>query len=292
MNMATAYLRRILQHDAALLTMALVLGAVGAVLASRYLTARAAAAEQALASRYSSRTVVVAADDLPQGENLQSHNMAARAMPREFLPPDAVPAELAQGLVGGRTAIAIRRGTPIVSSAVLKDGGAASLSGLLAPGERALTLPVDDINSQAGRVQIGDRVDLYYRHSESGSTLLMPLLQQVEVLAAGGALRQASGDEQDAVRTYATLTLRVPSTEAPRILLAQQAGEIAVVLRAATDQVSEAASIRSSSELLRVRPSRSGGSFRIELLVGGAGALAPGRSWIQVGSAARSGGAT
>ncbi|MET0282277.1 MAG: Flp pilus assembly protein CpaB [Steroidobacteraceae bacterium] len=286
MNRVTSGLRRVLHHEAALLSLAVVLGAAGAILASRYLAARATAAEQALSSRYASRTVVVAAADLPRGENLLPGHMAARSMPRDFLPPDAVAVEHVDSLVGARTAIAIRRGTPIVSSAVQADADVLSLAGLLAEGERALTLPVDDINSQAGRIQIGDRVDLYYRRTESGNTLLMPLLQQVEVLAAGGALRQTQETEnQDAARSYATVTLRVPASEAPRLLLAQQAGEIAVVLRGPQDKISEGISIRNARELLRSPTPGVKPNGAIELLIGGAGELSPGRSWMQAAGA-------
>jgi pilus assembly protein CpaB len=283
MNRASLSLRNLIRHDAALICLALVTGAGGAICASRYLANRATAMEASIASRYSPSTVVVAANDLAAGDELSPATLALRSMPREFLPPDAVSSDQAHVLIGGRAAIAIRRGTAIVPAAIRAQAAPSSLSGLLATGERALTLPVDDINSQAGQVQVGDRVDLLFRRAEAGNVLLVPLLQQVQVLAVGRRLQVTDTPAQGVDGDYTTVTLRVSVDDASRILLAEQAGDISIVLRSPSDPEQAVLAVRSSRELLHAAPATERKLPRVELLVGGGGSLTPERSWLQVG---------
>src|SRR6187549_1637885 len=110
--------RRFLQLDTVLLLVAVMAGIAGAALSARFLGASAAATEATLRSRYDTKAIVVASADLGPGESLDSSRLAVRRMPKEFLPEDAVPAERAAELLGGQTAIAIRRGTPVVAAAL------------------------------------------------------------------------------------------------------------------------------------------------------------------------------
>jgi pilus assembly protein CpaB len=208
-------------------------------------------------------------------------------MPREFLPADAVPVERAADLIGARTAIAIRRGTPVVPAALQSGYRPARLSTVLAGERRALTIAVDQMNSQAGNLEPGDWVDLYYSRSDGGDAVLVPLLQRVEVLAAGAALLADAGNAQSATadRDFSTITLGLSADDAARIVLAQQSGSLSVVLRSPQDASRIPAEPRSSRELLlRTQRTRNPASdARIELLVGGSGGLAPERSWLAVG---------
>lgn len=294
MNPRLTGLKRLLRQDAMLVGLALGCGVGGAWLARHYLDARVAAAEAQLASRYTPRAVVVAAGDVAAGEVLQQAKLAARSMPQEFLPPDAVPVERAGELLGGKVAIDIRRGTPIVPAALRADATASRLSTRLGAGERALTVPVDEVSSHAGAVAVGDRVDVYYRpgNSGSGQALLMPLLQQVEVLATGTSFLPEDGSEATADRHYGTVTLRVAEADAARLLLAQAAGELALLLRAPGDAGSQAAVLRSSRELLQTRPASPARRAGTEVLTGGSGGTEPVRTWLSVGIAAGHAGET
>lgn len=283
-------LKRLLRLDAMLVALAVGCGVGGAWLAGHYLDARAAAAEARLASRYATRAVVVAASDIAAGETVHQAKLAARHVPSDFVPPDAVPPERVAEVLGGRAAIDIRRGTPVVQAAVRAGNAAPRLSGLLSRGERALTVPVDEINSHAGGIEVGDRVDLYYRPGGGGDALLVPLLQQVEVLATGASFLAGEGATEPQ-RQYGTVTLRVLEHDAARVLLAQAAGELALLLRAPGDSTLQVAVLRSSRELLRPGPvaarPRAAGT---EVLTGGHGGLVPARSWLSVGAAEQASG--
>lgn len=287
--------RLLSRPDALLWLVAAGAGVGGAVLASQYLGNKGASLEASLRSRYEPAAVVVAAEDLGAGQMLDASRLAVRQMPKEFLPADAVPAERAGELIGGHTAIQISRGTPVVASALRADRRPVRLSGLLRDGLRALTIEVDQVSSQAGNLQPGDRVDLYYSKHSDGDSLLVPLLQHVEVLAAGSSLLDGS-DPTDAEKIYSTITIGLSAEDAARVVLAQQAGSVAVLLRAPADRSEIPLAVRSSRELLRT-PARSRGQAadpRVEVLVGGGGGLIPERSWLSVGklAAAAAGDAT
>lgn len=278
--------RALLRMDALLMVVAVVAGVTGIWLSSRFLQAKAAATEAGLRTRYEARAVVVAAADLPQGETLDAARLAVRNMPREFLPEDAVPAERAAELIGGRTAIAIRRGTPVVSAALRADDQVQRLSAVLGEEQRALTIAVDEVNSQAGNLLPGDRVDLLYSRSDGGEAVLVPLLQHVEVLATGAALLGENLVEGAASgRGFGTITLRLSPDDAARVVLAQQSGSLSVVLRSSADSKEISSDLRNSRNLLR-KPAQkrsAGGESRVELLVGGNGGLSPDQSWLSIG---------
>lgn len=272
--------RRWLRVDVALTCVALGAGAGAALLAGQFLSARAAAAEAELARRYESEQVVVASADVARGTALDSGNLALRQVPREFLPPDAIPASRAADVLGGRAAIDIARGSPILAGAIVAGKGPVRLSAALATGERALTLAVDDLSSQAGNLRAGDRIDLFYGQRDSGDALLVPLLQKVEILAVGDSFALEEGGTP---RPYSTVTLRVSTEEAPRVLLAQQAGELVVLLRSVSDHDEVPGVIRNSSELLR-QPAVRSAVNRVEVLTGGHGQLVPQRTWLVAGA--------
>lgn len=280
--------RRWLRTDVLLTLVALVAGVSGAMLGGQYLRLRAADAEARVARKYEERQVIVAAGDVVRGTPLDAGKLALRSIPAQFLPADSVPAERAGELIGAVAAVDLSRGTPIVPALLTSAGTVPRLSAALAIDERALTVAVDDLDSHAGGLRAGDRVDLFYSRREGDRSLLAPLLQQVEVLATGDSFMA----QQDAVpQQYTTVTLRVPVTEAPRILLAQQAGELSLLLRSREDHVLQPATVRSSSELLRqpVAPRQS--LADVELLIGGQGEQIPERRMIRVG-ASRTGGAS
>lgn len=277
--------RRWLRVDVALTCVAVGAGGGAALLAGQFLSARAAAAEAELGRRYESREVVVASVDVARGTALDGGNLAVRKVPREFLPADAIPASRAVDAVGGRAAIDIARGSPILASAIAADMTPARLSSALATGERALTVAVDDLNSQAGNLRAGDRVDLFYGQREAGDALLVPLLQRVEILAVGDSYSLEDGGVP---RHYSTVTLRISTADAPRVLLAQHAGELAVLLRSPADEHAVPGAIRSSSELLQ-QPSVRPVVNRVEVLTGGHGQLVPERTWLAPGTRAGGG---
>jgi pilus assembly protein CpaB len=189
-------------------------------------------------------------------------------------------------LLGTNTRIDIRRGTPVLASAIQRITAPSSLSATLALTERALTIAVDEISSHAGGIRVGDHVDVYYARSIAGEAVLVPLLQRVQVLGIGPDLQdlQDSSASTFHERSFGTVTLRVAATDAPRLLLAQQAGQISMLLRATGDEEHLPTRTLRAPELMQpIRTAAPQSAPGIELLIGGTGAPVPERSWLRVG---------
>jgi pilus assembly protein CpaB len=264
---------------------AAVAGVTAAASANHYLRDQARISEQAVRQRYATQDVVVASRDLPRGQILDRTTLAVRAVPRAFVPADAVPAASASELIGGRTAISLRRGTPVAQAALLAERTSAHLSEVLPAGQRALTIQVDQVNAVGGHLSAGDAVDLYYSQREQSSTVLVPLLENVHVLATGSAMEQPLGTEVD--DGFSTVTLQLEAEQAARVVLAEQTGRITVLLRAAGDKALAEVRTRNSQQLLapaRRSLSPNDNQYDVEVLTGGRGEATPARSWLKVGA--------
>jgi pilus assembly protein CpaB len=261
---------------------------VASIGAAQYVKMRAANAERQVRNRYEVRSVVVASRDVRRGQRLDGSTLAIREMPRDFLPSDAVAPSDAGQLLGYRTAIDMRRGTTVVPAALQAAAVSEPLASQLAPGKRALTIHVDQVNSLAGQLNTGDRIDLFYSMNQQASALLIPLLQNVQVLATGAdrSTWEAGVSPSDIRPEFDSLTLLVSAEEAARVVLAEQTGHLTVLLRAVEDAAPVDVWTRDSRQLMRVTETRSTSvpRRRIELLTGGNGEVEPSRSWLTIGN--------
>lgn len=264
--------------NAMLVVIALAAGAAALFAVQRYLHQEVQRVEADTAARYRPQAVVVASRDIEAGQVLSAEQLAVRRMPRDFLPATALPDDAAGELIGRRLLVPLRRGDALTRTA-LAPRAAASLAMELPPGERAVTLAVDDIRSHAGLVRAGDEVDLYLLQDRGASGgRLSVLLERVPVIAIGERLRGAKDDGAG----YGTITLRASSANAARILLAEQAGRLAVLLRAQGDESPTVLVVRDTRELFG-RPPGAGAARRaqaVEVLLGGAGGPEPRRLWL------------
>ncbi len=227
----------------ALLAAALLTGALAFWGASRYVTGQAQAAEARVAGRYEQRAVLVAAANLAAGAPLGSETLAQRRVPVRFLASDTIAASQVERIAGRRLTRVLKAGDPVTWSAI-EAAQLPRLSASLESGLRAITFPVDEVNSFSGMLTPGDLVDLLYtvetpssepRGGERPFTVL-PLLQSVRVLATGSQLRRqkvrgADGQEREVAAQFVTVTLHVTPADAARIVLAQRSGELTAVLR-------------------------------------------------------------
>ncbi len=120
----------------------------------------------------------------------------------------------------------LRRGDPILRShlAPLK---AAPPSSRVPAGRRAITIPVDDINSLSGMLQAGDLLIFTFRSNMAARQITAPLLQGVLVLATG----REGGGEEAATGAFSTITLDAGPEDAVKLVAARQAGRITAILR-------------------------------------------------------------
>jgi len=274
--------------------------------AQRYLTDSSAEVERAWQARYAPRDVLVAARDLDPGRPLAAPDLAKRAVPSAFVPGGAFePARLSE-VIGKPLLLPLRAGDPIVDSQVAGRNETA-LAARLSDGARAVTVPVDEVSSQAGLVRPGDRVDLMLAEeiesSDERCIRVKPLLESLAVLATGRVQGDVTQGAEALLRrgidatSYSTITLDVTPEQAQQLALALRVGELIPLLRGDADtspmQLVERIEGRPGCARRGDAPSgeRSPAAARgrnIELLIGGEASAQRTRLWVPLTAATKS----
>lgn len=282
------------------LVVALVCGVLAFVGARRYLAESTAAVRHSWEQRYSPVPVLVAARDLPAGRRLQQVDVARRAVPSAFVPRGAFrPEDLARAM-GKPLLVPLGAGEPLVLTHLLQQSDP-TLAARLRGGARAVTVPVDEVSSQAGLVRPGDHIDLMLaeeRTSGNGRCVLVkPLLETVKVLATGQRQSDPSRSAEAALRggseeavDYSTITLDVTPEQAQQLAIALRIGELIPMLRGESDvHPTQLASRGSGSSACTAdsvpvaEPQRRVRGHSIEVMVGGDSAPAKVRHWFPGG---------
>lgn len=280
-----------------LVLLALVAGLLAFWSTRRYLDDNAASVRRHWETRYALRAVTVAARDLTAGQRLQPDDLARREMPAGFLPSGTFAAEEVERALGQRLAVGLRAGDP-VGAGVLENRTPA-LSWRLAEGSRAVTVPVDQVSSQAGLVRPGDRVDLMlaeeHQQGAERCVIVRPLLESVHVLATGQATREAlrPGDASidvagDGETRYSTITLDVTPEQAQQLAVGLRMGELIPMLRGAADQSPTGLDARGDGRLACRGVAQAGAEaaptaprrLAVELVIGGRASNEVSRVWV------------
>lgn len=168
---------------------------------------------------------IVAARDLPAGTRLIPDHLAVRSFPAQWVGSDTLPAVRHGELEGLVLTTALRAGDAVLPAHTLRPQSAFSTQ--LAPGRRAITLPVDQVNSLSGLLQPGDLIDLYVSFDHQRKRLTAPLLQGMLVLATGRETRMAESDGPG----YSTVTLDAGPEDVVKLVAARQGGTLTAILR-------------------------------------------------------------
>ncbi len=233
-----------------MVALASVLAGGAAFLGARsYLESRTASLEQQLSERFETRPVLVVSRDIPRGEALRTDSLAVRQMPSRFVRSDSLEPEAVNLLLGRRLSRGLSSGDAVAESD-LEPRSLARLSAELKLGMRALTMPVDEVNSLSGMLRAGDVIDLYYlRQHEGNSAQLTLLLESVPVLATGAQLAGVAGKAGSVATEFATVTLQLSPDDAARVVLAQRTGQLTAVLRNHSDQAAGPLTVQDSRSL-------------------------------------------
>lgn len=182
---------------------------------------------------------VVAAYDLPVGTRIESAHVATREIPIDWVVSGSLKPEEFIHLEGQIVSTALKRGDPVLW-ANTASVGKKPFSEKISLGRRAVTIPVDSINSVSGMLVPGDLIDLYvsfeYRHRQ----ITAPLLQGVLVMATG---RQSHGGEGESA-AYSTVTLDTAPEEAAKLVAARQSGTLTAFLRNPDDNKATQKAVR------------------------------------------------
>jgi pilus assembly protein CpaB len=220
-------------NNIVVLVVALVLGGLAALLARNWLVSHA--------QSNTSGTMVVAGLPLSFGAVLSPDNLTEIPWTAGNLPDGAFATKRDVLKDGKRMALAaISRNEPILRDKITAPGQLATLSTILEPGKRAVTIRVDDVRGVAGFIQPGDRVDVALIRTESETKTKEGysdiILQSAKVLA----IDQLTGERTDRPTIAKAVTLEVNEEDAQKILLAGNIGRLSLILRQPDEGKSDA----------------------------------------------------
>jgi pilus assembly protein CpaB len=208
---------------------ALVAAVGSALLLTRYMEARTAAA------RVPTDVVLVADLDLPVGTELRPEHLRAVAWPMASLPEGAFkdPKEL-EGKV---LTVRLYKGEAFLPTKLAGSDAGRGLSALLPPGMRAVAVRVDDVVGVAGFIHPGDVVDVIVTLRTDGGggiTASKVILQGIKVLTVGKELDAGPRSAEKVVQATVA-TLMVDAEQSERLALAASKGKLLLALRGAAD---------------------------------------------------------
>jgi pilus assembly protein CpaB len=213
------------------LGVALAIGLLTALGARIFLSRQVEAIEAR--AKHDTADIVVAKTDIAAGTRLGRENLAVRKIPVDFAQSGAVRPEDFARINGKALAYDVKGGEMIMWSQT-ESQRAPTFSARLAPGQRAITVVVDEINSISGMLEPGDLIDLMFAVDQSGQKLVLPLLQSVQVMATG---QRVIDDPKSGEKTeFATVTLNTTPEQAKDIIIARETGKLTALLRNPNDK--------------------------------------------------------
>ena len=210
---------------------ALVFGVIAVFIAQVWLANQANRQVETVAPQVPSRTVVVAKQPLRYGMELTAAMLDEVAWPSEATPAGAF-AKINDVLKGGRRVVlsAVEAHEPVLGVKITGPGERATLSALVKPGMKAVTIRVNDVEGVGGFVLPGEFVDVVLTRSiDKGQATTEIVLQNRRVLAV-----DQSADERATKAAVAkSVTLEVDTVEAQKVWLASTVGNLSLLLRKA-----------------------------------------------------------
>jgi len=127
---------------------------------------------------------------------------------------------------------AIEVNEPVLALKITGPGQRATLSALVKPGMKAVTIRVNDVEGVGGFVLPGDHVDVVLtRQKAKGSATTEVVLQNTKVLAVD----QIADEHSTKAKVAKSVTLEVNTIDAQKLWLASSVGSLSLLLRQAGD---------------------------------------------------------
>ena len=194
-------------------------------------------AQEAKPQQVPTQTIVVASKPLRFGMQLQKDYLREIAWPKEALPKGAFD-KIDAVLSGGKRVVLapIEVNEPVLAVKVTGPGQRATLSALVGPGMKAVTIRVNDVEGVGGFVLPGDRVDVVMtRQLDKGAASNQVVLQNVRVLA----IDQLADTRSEKPSIAKAVTLEVDTRDAQKVWLAASVGNLSLLLRKAGEVAEE-----------------------------------------------------
>ncbi|RWK05950.1 MAG: Flp pilus assembly protein CpaB [Mesorhizobium sp.] len=191
-------------------------------------------------------TIVVAQAPLRYGVQLDRSQLTEIPWPQDSLPQGAFPTIDKLLAEGSRVVLSpIEVNEPVLLTKLSGPNGRATLSNMLSPGMRAVTIRTDEIAGVGGFITPGDRVDVVLTRDAgeiqevaknaqgaSGSTVTSEIVvSDAKVLSVG----QGADERKTEPQVANSVTLEVTNEGAQKVALARTVGTLSLSLRSAAD---------------------------------------------------------
>jgi pilus assembly protein CpaB len=205
------------------LLLALALGLAAATYAASWLQ------QQASANTFQ---VIVAERDLTMGTRLQPDMLQTLDWPKAAAIQG--PLTSLDQAVGRVIRTPLLRGEPLLQSKLAPMGEKGGLSSVLAPGQRAVTVKVNEIMGVAGFALPGNYVDVMVNTPDGENQPVSKIvIERIQVLAVA----QDVSTNESKPRVVNAVTLQVSPQQAEQIDLARSVGTLSLVLRSHSDDL-------------------------------------------------------
>ena len=218
--------------------------AIGTALAARSMFAGASAPQAAAAQVQTGPKVLVAQRALPVGTIITADSVGYQLWPKEMV-QDAyfIDGEADMNkLLGTVVRFPVTAGEPVTQGALVAPGDRGFLAAALAPGMRAVTVPVSAKTGVGGFVFPGDHVDLLLTQTVKGGgddaqalRTAETFLRNLRVLATDQSTENEIIDGKTVVKAIRTVTLEVTPRIAEKIEVSQTIGVLSLTLRSIAD---------------------------------------------------------
>jgi pilus assembly protein CpaB len=173
------------------------------------------------------RSIVVASAPLRFGAQLSAQNLREVAWAEAAIPSGTF-GSINELLAPGKRIVlaAIEPNEPVLRSKITGPGQRATLSAVIEPGRKAVTVRVNDVEGVGGFVLPGDHVDVLMTRQPGNTDVV---LQNTKVLAVD----QLADDSSEKPTVVKAVTLEVDTVAAQKLSLAASLGSLSLVLRKA-----------------------------------------------------------
>lgn len=191
--------------------------------------------------------VLVADAHLPAGTFVKPQHLRWQRWPTDDV-PDTYVLKSARGeevMVGAVVRRGIAEGFPITDGSVVKPGERGFLAAVLAPGMRAVSLPINPTSSNSGLIFPGDRVDLILTQTlaaADGATIRRvseTVLRDIRIIAMGAEISDEVSEERNH-ESAKTATFEVDPRVAEKVALISELGKLSLSLRSLANEHAEA----------------------------------------------------
>jgi pilus assembly protein CpaB len=167
--------------------------------------------------------VVVATMKIPFATRIEPTHIRSVNWPKDAVPPDAF-SDMAP-VIGKVTQRDFYPNELILKPQIAEHAGGSTLSALIEPGMRAMSVRVDDVVGVAGFILPGNRADILTTTNDGKAT--RTLLKNMKILA----IDQLASTEQDKPAVVRALTLEVSPKQAEILVTAMRSSALMFTLR-------------------------------------------------------------